>query len=60
MKELQKNKLPDAVDNMYLVARRIQARFAQIPNRPVSKIYDTAIMEQLLTSERENDTVKPV
>ena len=36
MKELQKNKLPEAIGNMYLVARRIQARFAQIPNRPVS------------------------
>ena len=35
MKELQKKKLPEAIDNMYLIARRVQARFAQIPNRPV-------------------------
>ena len=38
MKELQKKKLPEAIDNMYLIARRIQARFAQIPNRPVGSI----------------------
>ena len=38
MKELQKKKLPEAIDNMYLIARRVQARFAQIPNRPVGSI----------------------
>ncbi|KAL4229455.1 hypothetical protein ACF0H5_012493 [Mactra antiquata] len=34
LKEVETKKLPEAIDNMFLVARRIQARFAQIPKRP--------------------------
>lgn len=34
MKEVETKKLPEAIHNMFLVARRIQARFAQIPKRP--------------------------
>ncbi|XP_060591516.1 IQ calmodulin-binding motif-containing protein 1-like [Ruditapes philippinarum] len=34
MKDVENNKLPEAIHNMFLVARRIQARFAQIPKRP--------------------------
>lgn len=36
MKEVETKKLPEAINNMFLIARRIQARFAQIPKRPVS------------------------
>ncbi|XP_045208275.2 IQ calmodulin-binding motif-containing protein 1-like [Mercenaria mercenaria] len=34
MKDVETNKLPEAIHNMFLIARRIQARFAQIPKRP--------------------------
>ncbi|XP_052803599.1 IQ calmodulin-binding motif-containing protein 1-like [Mya arenaria] len=34
MRQVEKEKLPDAVDNMFLVARRIQARYLVVPKVP--------------------------
>lgn len=43
MKNVETKKLPEAIDNMFLVARRIQARFAQIPKRPVSYLSEIVL-----------------
>lgn len=37
-KEVVEKVLPEAVDNMFLVARRIQARYSKIPDR-VSNLF---------------------
>ncbi|KAH3699932.1 IQ calmodulin-binding motif-containing protein 1-like [Dreissena polymorpha] len=34
LRDIEKKKLPDAIDNMFLVARRIQARYLVIPKVP--------------------------
>lgn len=37
MKEVETKKLPEAIHNMFLIARRVQARFAHVPNLPSKK-----------------------
>jgi hypothetical protein len=38
-KRFREEVLPEAVNNMFLVTRRIQARYARIPDRAVSFFY---------------------
>lgn len=40
LSDVEKKLLPEAIDNMFLVARRIQARYVQLPKVPVRRLYD--------------------